>query len=322
MGRTRIQDVAGRAGVSTATVSLVLRDRPGPSAVTRERVRAAAAALGYRPDRRASLLARHRSHLLGVVLDVTSPFHTDLVRHLDERAADHGLDLVLSTIGPRRDEREAVATLQDFRCEALVLLGPTEPDDYLRALDAVCPVVVVGRSAGGDAVLADDGAALEQVVAHLVGRGHERIAYVDGPRGPIATARRRGYRAAMRRHGLDDRHSVVPGGDSESAGLRAGGRLLAATDPPTAVAAFNDRCALGVREALVRAGRRVPEDLALVGIDDSPLARLDTVALTSVSQDPAAQARAAVRAVVRRLDGGPPAGTVVLSPRLVVRGSS
>ena len=322
MARVRIQDVAARAGVSTATVSLVLRDRPGPSATTRDGVRAVAAELGYRPDRTASLLARRRSHLVGVVLEVTSPFHAELVEQLDAAAADLGLELVLATTTPRRDEGEAIETLRDSRCEALVLLGSALSAARLAAYDAECPTVVVGREAPGDSVLADHGAELDEAVAYLVGKGHERIAYVDGPRGPIATARRRGYRDAMRRHGLAEHLRVEVGGSTEEAGIAAGERLLAAAPAPTAVVAFNDRCALGVREAVLQAGLRVPGDVALVGIDDSPLARLATIGLTSVSQDPAGLARAAIAAVVRRLDGGAPAGPTVLRPRLVPRASA
>lgn len=322
MTRVRIQDVAARAGVSTATVSLVLRDRPGPSAATRAQVRTAAAELGYRPDRTASLLARHRSHLVGVVMEVTSPFHGEMVEHLDSAAADLGLELVLVATTARRDESEAIATLRDFRCEAMVLLGSALSEERLAECDASCPTVVVGRRVGIDCVLADHGAELEQAVAHLVERGHSRIAYVDGPRGPIATARRHGYGSAMRRHGLTDEARVVPGGSSEEAGLAAGMELISAAERPTAVVAFNDRCALGVREAAGQAGLEVPGDLALVGIDDSAIARLTTVGLTSVSQDPAGLARAAIDAVVRRLAGGRPGETVVLRPHLVVRAST
>lgn len=318
MARVRIQDVAARAGVSTATVSLVLRGRPGPSEATQEAVRAVADELGYRPDRTASLLARRRSQLVGVVLDVTSPFHGELVEQLDAAAAAEGLELVLATTTTHRDETEAIATLHDFRCEALVLLGSALTESRLAESDAICPTIVVGRAAGSDAVLADTGAELEEAVGHLVAGGHTRIAYVDGPRSPIATARRRGYRAAMRRHSLPS-VEVIAGGDTEEDGIRAGKALLAVDPRPTAVVAFNDRCALGVRETLIQEGLLVPADIALVGIDDSPIARLTTIGLTSVSQDPMGLARAAIAAVVRRLDGGPPAGAVVLRPYLVRR---
>ena len=325
-GRPRLVDVAARAGVSTATASLVLRGRPGPSAAARTAVHAAAEALGYRPDRTASLLARHRSHLLGVLLDITSPFHAELVRALDDSAAEHGLDLVLSTVTRRRDEAGAAETLLDFRCEALVVLGPQLPAAALDALGGSVPTVVVGRTgtARTTGVLASDDAGLELAVDHLVDLGHASIAYVDGPRGPIAGARRRGYRAAMRRHGLSARSLVVPGGATEDAGVAAAGALTAGPSAPTAVVCFNDRCAIGVRDALLRAGRSVPGDVSVVGYDDSPLARLGTVGLTSVSQDPAGLAGATVSVVARLLDGDAAdrADDVVIPPRLVVRSST
>src|SRR3954469_2539986 len=117
--RPRLQDVADEAGVSAASASLVLRGAPGPSSATRERVLDAAGRLGYRPARAASLLARRRSRLIGVVMDVRSTFHAQLVEDVHEAAEEHGYDLVLSTVTRIRDERRAVETLLDSRCEAL-----------------------------------------------------------------------------------------------------------------------------------------------------------------------------------------------------------
>ena len=227
-GRPRLVDVAARAGVSTATASLVLRGRPGPSVDTADAVRAAATELGYRPDRTASLLARRRTHLLGVLLDVTSPFHAELVRALDTASGERGLDLVLGTTTARTGEHRAAETLLDFRCEALVLLGPQMSDADLTALATHCPTVAVGRAgtAGVTGVLAADDQGLEAVVDHLASLGHQRIAFVDGPRGSIARARREGYREAMARHGLRAGADVRRGGITEADGaaaLTAGG---------------------------------------------------------------------------------------------------
>ena len=355
--RPRLVDVAQRAGVSTATASLVLRGRPGPSASTRDAVRAAAGDLGYRPDRTASLLARRRTHLLGVLLDITSPFHAELVRALDTASADRGLDLVLGTTTPRTDEHRAAETLLDFRCEALVILGPQMSDLDLDAVAEACPTVVVGRSGTARVVgvLAADDQGLEAAAAHLVSLGHRRIAFADGPRGSISRARRQGYRDAMARHGVGAQADVVRGGRTEADGAAAAQRLLsrALTARPTAVVCFNDRVAIGLRDALVRAGIRVPEDVSVVGYDDSPLARLGTVDLTSVSQEPQALADATVAVLAALLDSaeatgegpaadeagkgracdervsrdaggviGGPGRDVVISPRLVVRSST
>ena len=324
--RPRLQDVATEAGVSTASASLVLRGAAGPAAATRERVLDAAARLGYRPDRAASLLARRRSSVIGVLMDVRSSFHAQLVEDVHEAAEQHGYDLVLSTVTRTRDERRAVETLLDSRCEALVLLGPDAPAARLGALARQVPVVAVGRpvSADGvDVVRAADDQGVAQAVDHLVDLGHRRIAYVDGGRGAIAVARRRGYEHAMRRRRLDAHLQVVDGNSGEGSGARAAPVLLGSDPIPTAVVTFNDAAAVGLLDALLRSGVDVPGAVSVVGYDDSPLSRLAHIDLTTVSQDGPELARQAVAAVVERLDGGRTEGReVVVAPQLVVRGTS
>jgi DNA-binding LacI/PurR family transcriptional regulator len=321
--RPRLDDVAAEVGVSTASVSLVLRGAAGPSAATRERVLEAAARLGYRPDRAASLLARRRSRLIGVMMDVRSSYHGELVEEVHEAAEQHGYDLVLSTVTRTRDEQRAVETLLDSRCEALVLLGAEAPATWLTALDRQLPVVVVGRpvaSAGVDVVRASDDEGVGAAVDHLVGLGHRDIAYVDGGAGTIATGRRRGYRQAMRRHGLADRIRVLPGDHTEESGLRAAPLLTSGGAPATAVVAFNDRVAVGLLDALNRAGVAVPGDVSVIGYDDSPLSRLVHIGLTTVSQNSRQLTEHAIAAVMERLDGGrTDHREVVLPPHLVVR---
>ena len=321
--RPRLEDVAAKVGVSTGTVSLVLSNAPGPSAATRERVTAAAAELGYRPDRTASLLARRRAHLLGVMLDVRSTFHAELVAELHDAAEKAGYDVLLSTVTPTRDSRRAIETLVDSRCEALVLLGPDAPTARLTALGEQIPVVVVGRrlrSATLDVVRTADDQGVAAAVDHLVGLGHREIAFVDGGRGTIATDRRSGYLRAMRKHALEDRVRVLAGDQTEVAGTSAARALLGSDDPPTAVVTYNDRVALGLLDGLLRAGVAVPEEVSVVGYDDSPSAHLPHVDLTTVSQDTRRQAENAVQAAVERLDGARTTPRqVVLEPRLVVR---
>ncbi|MGY1643392.1 LacI family DNA-binding transcriptional regulator [Geodermatophilus sp. SYSU D00703] len=324
--RPRLQDVADEAGVSAATASLVLRGAPGPSGATRARVLDAASRLGYRPDRAASLLARRRSRLIGVAMDVRSTFHAQLVEDVHEAAEEHGYDLVLSTVTRTRDEGRAVDTLLDSRCEALVLLGTEAPAARLSALARQLPVVAVGRpvSADGvDVVRAADDEGVAQAVAHLADLGHRRIAHVDGGRGPIATARRRGYERAMRRRRLGEHLQVVAGDSGEGSGARAARTLLASGARPTAVVTYNDASAVGLLDALLRAGVDVPGEVSVVGYDDSPLSRLAHIDLTTVSQDSPQLTRLAVAAVVERLDGGrTEQREVVVPPHLVVRGTT
>ena len=321
--RPRLEDVAAEVGLSTGTVSLVLNGAPGPSTATKERVLAAAAALGYRTDRTAARLARRRARLIGVSLDVRSTFHADLAAHLQDAAEAAGYDVLLSSITATRDSRRAVETLLDSRCEALVLLGPDQSTSRLDDLGGQLPVVVVGRRLGSrslDVVRSADDVGVEAVVDHLAGLGHRDIVFVDGGRGTIATDRRSGYRRGMRGRGLQDHVRVLTGGESEEAGLRAAEAMLDEGPLPTAVATFNDRVALGLLGGLLRAGVSVPEDVSLVGYDDSPSAQLPHVDLTTVSQDTRLQAESAVRAALERLDDGRTTPSeVVLAPRLVVR---
>lgn len=322
--RPRLADVAARAGVSTATASLVLRARPGPGEQAREAVFDAARELGYRADRTASMLARRRTQLLGVSMDVRSPFHADLLEEIHAAADELGYEVIVSPLTRTHDERRAVEALLDSRCEALLLLAPSVPEAELAALARQRPVVALGRrlaAAGVDVVRAADDQGVALAVEHLVGLGHEHVAFVDGPRGTISRLRREGYRRAMRRLVGPDALHVVPGGDTEEAGIEAVPRLR--ERPASAVIAFNDRCALGVLDRLRRDGRSVPGDVSLVGYDDSPLARLGTIDLTSVSQAPHEMAVAAVRAAVERVEGTRSEDAeVVLEPVLVVRGTT
>ena len=324
--RPRLGDVAAAAGVSPATVSLVLRGVAGPSAATRERVLEAAALLGYRPDRAASLLASRRSRLVGVVMDIANPFHAQLVEDVQEAAERQGYDLLLSAVTRGRDEQRAVETLLDSRCEALVLIGTQAPVEQLAALDRQLPVVAVGRpvpSAKVDVVRAADDEGVAVAVDYLVGLGHRHITYVDGGPGTIPALRRRGYLRAMRAHGLGDEVQVIRGGNTEESGVRAARAVLGAGRPPTAVLTFNDRAAMGLLDALIRAHVDVPAVMSVVGYDDSPFSRLAHVDLTTVSQNTPELTEHAVAAVIERLDGGRTEHReVVVRPRLVVRGTT
>ena len=324
--RPRLDDVAAAVGVSPATVSLVLRGVPGPSAATRERVLEAASRLGYRPDRAASLLASRRSRLIGVVMEIANPFHAQLVEDVQEAAERHGYDLVLSAVTRGRDERRAVETLIDSRCEALILLGPQAPAEELAELDRQLPVVAVGRpvpSARVDVVRAADDVGVALAVEHLVELGHRHITYVDGGRGTIPALRRRGYHGAMRAHGLREQVRVVRGGGTEDAGARSAAVVLDTDPAPTAVLTFNDRAAMGLLDALIRARVDVPGDVSVVGYDDSPFSRFAHVDLTTVSQNTPELTRHALAAVVERLDGDRGGHReVVVRPQLRVRGTT
>lgn len=322
MARPTMEDVAARAGVSRALVSLVMRGSPKVSAARRAAVLAAADELGYSPHAMARSLASRTSHLLGVMVsDLLNPFWAEVVDGLDERARAAGFELVINTGGrnPAR-EQQALLSLGSFRPAGIALLGPVVPAAAIAAA-ADTPLVLVSRGSRLSTVdtVNDDGRTGSALaVDHLVALGHRDIVHIDGGNGSQSAPRRTGYRAAMTRHGLAPR--VVPGEYTEAAGAAA---VRALTEPFTAVIAANDLNAVGVLSALTEAGRRVPADVSVVGYDNTWLAALRHLDLTTIDQPRHQMGRLAAEALISRVRGErtKPARHL-LRPSLVVRGTT
>ncbi|HET7399665.1 MAG TPA: LacI family DNA-binding transcriptional regulator [Intrasporangium sp.] len=324
-----MEDVAARAGVSRALVSIVFRGAPGAAEATRERVMAAARELDYQPDTRASRLGRSRTRTrtIGVVFGVGHDFHGDVIDSIYAAAGPADYSVVLSGVTRRRSEEAAIRALLAERCEALLLLGSQLPALEMGRLATSAPVVSLLRPVRAPAVgvvRSDDADGLGQAVRHLAGLGHVRIAHLYGGRVAGAAERRRGFRAAMSRLGPAAQPVELPGGLTERDGAAAAEAFLALPPGrPTAVAAFNDRSALGFVDVVRRAGVRVPEQVSVVGFDDIEQAAYDHVSLTTIHQDVEALGRAAVEHVCARLDGVcDPVRETVITPTLVVRGST
>ncbi len=318
-------DIAERAGVSQSLVSIVMRGAPGASAQTRERIMSLAAELGYRPDSRAQMLRRSSSRLLGVVFGVQQDFHGDLVAGLYRASTPLGYQLTLSAVTPDRSETTALDDVLGDRCDAVIVLGSESAPAALAALAATVPVVTIARAVRNprvDVVRTADALGVHQAVTHLVSLGHRRIAHIDGGRAPGAAERRRGYRESMVRHGLESEIHIVGGGLSENDGAHAAGALLA--DPPTAVTVFNDRSATGVLQVFRGAGLRVPTDVSVIGYDDSRLARMSFIELTTVAQDVDRLTALAVERAIDRVTDVRPVGPreQVVPPTLVIRSTT
>jgi DNA-binding LacI/PurR family transcriptional regulator len=328
--RVTMRDVARAAGVSQPLVSIVFREAPGASAETRAHVLRVAAEMGYRRDERARLLRQGRSRLIGVAFEPGQPFHGEILDGLHTAAQERGYDVVLSAVTPHRAEDAALDALLRDRCEALVLLGSALPQARLEQISATLPVVSVTRafdSVTFDSVATDDHRGAVLAVEHLLGLGHRRIAYIDADREAGGQGRRVGYRDAMAAAGLTDHALIVPGGASEAEGAAALIDLLKRDPPPTAVIAFNDRCAIGVVSQARSLGRSVPEELSVVGFDDSEQAALPYIRLTTLAQNPHQLADTAVGMILRRLETAtsgpdPTANHVVLPTHLVQRAST
>ena len=323
-GRVTLNDVAARAGVSRALVSIVMRDVPGASPRTRERVRAAAEELGYRPDARARSLAGQRSRMIGVMFGVSlGAFQFDLLEGLYTAAEDHGLNLILSPLTRGRDEAKAAQSLNDFRFDAVIMLGPQTNEPLLAGQ---VPVVVVGWHVDHpavDIVRTSDVHGMAAAVGHLADLGHRRIAHIDGGLGLVSAARRDGYAQAMSDRGLVSEIQVVPGGDKQLDGQRAARRLLDAGNLPTALITYNDDTAGAAMALLIQEAVPVPDRVSIVGWDDGEAANLAPVALTTVAQDPGTMARLAMERVVRRVAQRPvESREIVLEPELRIRAST
>lgn len=323
-----IVDVAARAGVSKSLVSLVMRGEPNVSDTKRAAVLAAAAELGYRPNAMAQGLVRNRTFVIGVMLsDLHNPFFTAVVDGISATAHDADYQALINT-GDRSAAREveAMETLLRLRTDGIVLAGTVIDPSVIDRLGREVPVVLASRESTSrvvDSVVTDDVAGIGLAVDHLVGLGHRSVAHITGGRGAGAKNRAKGYRRAMRRHGLADQMRLVTGSYTETGGAEGVAALWDGGVPPTGIVAPNDLAALGVLQALETLGRRVPEDVSVVGYDDSSLAALSHVALTSVRQDTAEIGATAVELLIERMDGGRTGPRhLVLDPAFTVRSTT
>ncbi|HEY7516157.1 MAG TPA: LacI family DNA-binding transcriptional regulator [Vicinamibacteria bacterium] len=327
-GKPTITDVARRAGVSKSLVSLVMRGARHVSPKRRAAVQAAAAALGYRPNAMARGLVQRRTGILGVLSsDLHNPFFADVVDGIHEQAGRAGYR-VLVTTGGRNPDREdaAIETLLQLRVDGLILAGVLVESRLIVDASRELPVVLVGRSARAlslDSVTNDDWAGAVAAVRHCASLGHRSIAHVDGGQGAGADARRGGYEEAMRDLRLGKYRLVAPGSFTEEGGHSGGLVLLEHKPRPTAIFAANDLAAIGVLNAIEERGLRVPGDLSLVGYDNTSLAALRHLSLTTVHQPRLEMGQMAVSILMERLEEGrTKPRRAVLSPSLVVRGTT
>lgn len=330
-------DVARIAGVSHQTVSRVLNDHPNVRPATRERVQAAIRELGYRPNAAARTLVTRRTHTLGVISFNTTLYGPASMLYGIEQAAkqyDYFVTVAALSALDRRSLLDAVERLRDQAVEGMIVIAPqTTAVSALSNVPADIPLVAVGcgthaSHASLASVAVDNGAGAERATSYLLDLGHRTVHHLAGPRSWLdAQEREAGWRRALEARGAPVPEPWSAGDWSSRTGFEHGRQV--AEDPEiSAVFCANDHMALGLLRALQQGGRRIPEDVSLVGFDDIPEAEYFGPPLTTVRQDFDELGRRALRVLVELIGTDPSvrpgqgAPHISIEPSLMVRSSA
>jgi DNA-binding LacI/PurR family transcriptional regulator len=334
-GGPTLEQVAALAGVSRSTVSRVVNDHPRVSPAARAAVEDAIALLGYVPNAAARSLARRRSGSIALVVRepepriLQEPFFGGILHAIGTALRSTDLRLLV-LVEPATELQRLERSLSSGLAEGAILLSVHVQDRLPRVLsERGVPLVLSGRPSDDAALVhsvdADNVLGGRQATEHLLASGRRRVAVITGPSDmAVAADRLAGYRAARRDAGLVPEPALEGAGDfTRAGGERAAGRLLASAPDLDAIVAPSDLAAVGALQALARAGRCVPDDVAVTGFDDSTVAEVTTPPLTSVRQPVARMGQEMVRLLLAQLGGAPPSAgeRVVLPTELVRRGS-
>jgi LacI family transcriptional regulator len=330
-----IKDVAREAKMSVATVSRVLNGSGPVSEETRRLIREVAGRMRYVPHSGARSLITSKTQTLGVLLpDLYGEFFSEVIRGMDDTAQRNGFHLLISRAYADRHGIETAIRAMRGRADGVVVMSPDLDAESLLNLPSTIPVVLlcsVSRGNEIDSLTIQNCRGAREMVAHLISVGHRRIAIIKGsPRNYDAAERLRGYRMSLREAGIMLDPLLEREGDfTEAAGYSAVLKLIALKNRPTAIFAANDSMAIGVLSALRESGIAVPEEMAVAGFDDIPLARYMDPPLSSVhvpiwelgaravdlllhgithkNDHPRRRERVSTKLVIRRSTGGVPA---------------
>ena len=338
--RTTIRDVARLAGVSPSTVSQVLRGHKGyASRETTERILAAVEELGYRPNAVAQSLVTARTRTIGLIISsIIGPLFPQVLSGIEQEARQQEYSVLLICARDIEQERDAVQIFRDKRVDAVIFMTTSREQPDLAFISQMAsegyPIVVINRALGDPAIheiVWDDLAIGRIATEHLIGLGHSRIAHVAGTLGPTgygyraAVERLAGYREALANAELAmDERLLIEAGHSSARGFEATNHLLKLAEPPTAIFAVDDTVAVGVMNALQRAGYRVPQEISVVGAGGAYDELQTEPPLTTVYMPIEEAGRRAARHVIGAIDGHESAvpHREVLAPELRIHGST
>lgn len=335
MDKHTIYHIAERVGVSPSTVSRALSGRGYCGEATRAKILKAAQEMNYAPDSAAKMLKMRRTKkIIFAVPDICNPFYFDMINGINQVLEEHGYLMILFyTKHSLTEELKAIQNLREKVADGMIMVSFHFCEENIQAINALkAPVVLTNQyvSPGGqdrfDYVYVDTFEGIRLGTEHLIAQGIRRIAYIGGSLNEQTGYQRFcGYREALREAGLplDDRF-VAESDYTENGGYLAARKWLERTDRPEGIVAANDLMAIGVMKACEEAGLRIPEDVAVVGMDNLDLASRVYPKLTSVALMQEEIGRQAALMLMNRLEGPKPAanGAVQLLPRLVVRQSS
>lgn len=331
--KIKLSTIGEALGVSTATVSLALRDSPLVAQDTKEKVKAYALEIGYIYNRRAASLRTSKSGILGVVVhDIMNPFYAEILRAIEKELDRSRQTFLLSNhYDDVNKQRDFLETLMQLGADG-VIMSPAI-DTPLRDIELGqrngMPFVFIARdveNAGVPVFRGDDAFGVSLATNHLISLGHRRIAMIGGTdQTSTGRDRYRGYLDAMTRAGLPVTDELrIPGPRTKAAGFEAAGQFLALADRPTAAVCWNDLVAIGLMSGIARAGLIPGVDISVTGYDDLEEASIATPALTTVWNGQRDVGQEAARALLDRVEGKIPHGGSLrlIKPELHIRDST
>lgn len=332
--RITVEDIANKLGLSSMTISRALNDRPNVGEETKKRVLKTAREMGYRPNRIAKSLVLNRTFTIGIVLPKMAHFFfPEVIRGVETVTHEKGYQLILTHSAEKADrEIEAIETLEASRVDGILISiaqSAKNQEEYRQLIKSGMPLVFFDRCAfgiGASCVSVDDLNGASKAIEHLVDHGCSRIAHLSGPANvSVGKDRFDGYKKGLESRNLPFRKELVrESGFNEEGGYRAMNKILSLPRElwPDGVFALNDPAAFGAIDAIIEAGLRIPEDVAVIGFTDDPRAPLSSPPLTTVRQPAFKIGQTAAEQLIRIINNNSEEiSEIIIKSELVIRES-